>query len=244
MQERVLPLKDMDLSAQAEAMRAYWSALDTTQIFVLNKIITGELRVGVSATLAIRAVAKVADVPQSVMAHRVMGDWQPSAEFFGRLLTPEPESRLDSHPYPFFLASPLEGEPASLGPREEWMAEWKWDGIRSQVVRRGGATVWSRARLVTGGSPRWWPAPPARDGPRRRAARVPRRGARSRVLQTRIGRQAVTHLAAPVPCGPDVLEEGGGRPARAVAGRAAARLEAPWGARRRPRPSPVVEGAS
>jgi ATP dependent DNA ligase-like protein/DNA ligase-like protein len=151
MEERVLPLKDMDLAAQARAMREYWSALDTLQILVLNKIITGEFRVGASATLALRALAQVAGVAPSIMAHRVMGDWRPSADFFRRLLAPEPEERLDSHPYPFFLASPLEEDPSALGDRDEWMAEWKWDGIRAQLVRRGGATfVWSRGEeLVT-----------------------------------------------------------------------------------------------
>src|SRR5207249_10643970 len=109
-------------------------------------------RVGASATLAIRAVAHVAGVPPSIMAHRVMGDWWPSAEFFRRLLAPPPEERLDSHPYPFFLASPLEEDPSALGARDGWMAEWKWDGIRAQLVRRGGATPASsrRAELLAG----------------------------------------------------------------------------------------------
>jgi ATP-dependent DNA ligase len=254
MQERVLPLKDMDLAAQAEAMRAYWTALDTTQIFVLNKIITGELRVGVSATLAIRALAKVADVPQSVMAHRVMGDWQPSAEFFRRLLTPEPESRLDSHPYPFFLASPLEGEPASLGPREEWMAEWKWDGIRAQLVRRGGATyVWSRGEeLVTERFPEvvagatHLPEGTVLDGELLafRGEVLP-----FAVLQTRIGRQKLSpSILAEAPVALmayDLLEEGGEdlreRPLAERRGRLEALLER--AASPALRPSPVVEGA-
>ena len=150
-QERILPLKDMDLPAQAEAMRGYWSGLDTAGIFVLNKIITGEFRVGASATLAVRALAQAAGVPQATMAHRVMGDWTPTASFFTALLAPESGQAGGAHPYPFFLATPLEGEPDVLGPREEWLAEWKWDGIRAQVVRRGGATyVWSRGEeLVT-----------------------------------------------------------------------------------------------
>ena len=150
-EERILPLKDMDLPAQAAAMRRYWSLLDTSGIFVLNKIITGEFRVGASATLAIRALARAAGVPQATMAHRVMGDWRPSAAFFAALLAPESAQPPDSRPYPFFLASPLEADPESLGPREDWLAEWKWDGIRAQLVRRGGAAyIWSRGEeLVT-----------------------------------------------------------------------------------------------
>jgi DNA ligase-1 len=150
-EERILPLKDMDFPAQAAAMRRYWSLLDTSGIFVLNKIITGEFRVGASATLAIRALAGAAGVPQATMAHRVMGDWWPSAAYFAALLAPESARPPDSRPYPFFLASPLEADPESLGPRGEWLAEWKWDGIRAQLVRRGGATyIWSRGEeLVT-----------------------------------------------------------------------------------------------
>jgi DNA ligase-1 len=150
MEERVLPLREMDAAAQREAMRRYWTALDASGIFVLNKVITGEFRVGASATLAVRALARVAGVPPATMAHRVMGDWTPSAAFFAALLAPEADA-LASRPYPFFLASPLEGEPEALGPRAEWLAEWKWDGIRAQVVRRGGqAFLWSRGEeLVT-----------------------------------------------------------------------------------------------
>ena len=93
MEERVLPLKDMDLAAQARAMREYWSDLETLEILVLNKIITGEFRVGASATLAIRALAQVAGVPQPIMAHRVMGDWPPSAGFFQRSHSPAKANR-------------------------------------------------------------------------------------------------------------------------------------------------------
>ena len=126
--ERVLPLKDMDRPGQREAMRRYWAELDVPQRLVLNKIITGEYRVGASATLVVRALAQVAGVPPAAMAHRVMGDWTPSGEFFTSLLTDD--GGAPSRPYPFFLASPLEDDVTALGPREDWLAEWKWDGIR------------------------------------------------------------------------------------------------------------------
>ena len=217
-QQRILPLKDMDVHAQAEAMRRYWAALDTSGIFVLNKIITGEFRVGASATLAIRALAQAAGVPQATMAHRVMGDWPPSAAFFNALLAPESARAPDAHPYPFFLASPLEEEPPTLGPREEWLAEWKWDGIRAQLVRRGGATyIWSRGEeLVTERFPEIAAA----------AARLPEgtvldgeilayRGEvlPFAVLQTRIGRQKLSpEILAAAPAALmayDLLEQDG-----------------------------------
>jgi DNA ligase-1 len=151
MRDRVLPLRQMDLRAQSRALRGYWDTLDADGIYMLNKILTGEMRVGASATLAIRALAQVAGVPPAVMTHRVMGSWPPSADFFAGILAADQDAAPDSHPYPFFLASPLEGEPAALGARAEWQAEWKWDGIRAQLVRRAGQTwIWSRGEeLVT-----------------------------------------------------------------------------------------------
>jgi DNA ligase-1 len=254
MEERVLPLKDMDLAAQARAMRDYWSGLDALQILVLNKIITGEFRVGASATLAIRALARVAGVSQPIMAHRVMGDWQPSADFFRHLIAPEDDQRLDSHPYPFFLASPLEQEPASLGPREEWVAEWKWDGIRAQVVRRGGATyVWSRGEeLVTERFPEivagatHLPEGTVLDGEilAFRGEVLP-----FAVLQTRIGRQKLTPRIlsdAPVALmAYDLLEEGGEDLRERPLAERRARLEAVLARADSSAllPSPVVAGA-
>jgi DNA ligase-1 len=216
--ERILPLKDMDLGAQAAAMRGHWSALDTSGIFVLNKIITGEFRVGASATLAVRALARAAGVPPATMAHRVMGDWTPSAEFFRALLAPETAQAPDSRPYPFFLASPLEADPATLGPREEWQAEWKWDGIRAQLVRRGEASyLWSRGEeLVTerfpeiAGAALRLPAGTVLDGEilAYRGEVLP-----FSVLQTRIGRQklgpAILQAAPAALMAYDLLEQEG-----------------------------------
>jgi DNA ligase-1 len=108
--------------------------------------------VGVSATLAIRALALHAGLPAATLAHRLMGAWQPSAGSFAALLGADAQHDADSpRPYPFFLASPLEEEPEALGNREDWLAEWKWDGIRAQIVRRaGGAYLWSRGEeLIT-----------------------------------------------------------------------------------------------
>jgi len=160
--ERVIPLKDMDAGQQREAMRAYWTELDVSQTFVLNRIITGEFRVGASATLAIRALAQVAGVPPATMAHRVMGDWPPTEAFFSEVLAGAPAEAVPSRPYPFFLASPLESPVESLGPREEWLAEWKWDGIRAQIVRRQGAVfLWSRGEGSWPAASRSWkPRPP------------------------------------------------------------------------------------
>ena len=110
---------------------------------------------GVSQRLLVRALAEASalrtPVPDEVIAHRLMGTWEPTAEFYTRLLAPEVDDADVSRPYPFFLAYPLEDEPESLGDVHEWQAEWKWDGIRAQLIRRHGQTfLWSRGEeLVT-----------------------------------------------------------------------------------------------
>ena len=80
-----------------------------------------------------------------------MGDWSPSAEFLERILAREHVTDDASRPYPFFLASPLEDGPEALGERAAWQVEWKWDGIRGQLIRRGGHVfLWSRGEeLIT-----------------------------------------------------------------------------------------------
>jgi DNA ligase 1 len=150
-EERILPLREMDSAAQQARVSGWWRTLDRIQRFVLLKILTGELRVGVSQTLVVRALAKAADLPPTTIAARIMGDWSPSAEWFKGLLSHEHTDEDRSRPYPFFLAAPLEDPVETLGPREAWMVEWKWDGIRAQLVRRAGAVhLWSRGEeLIT-----------------------------------------------------------------------------------------------
>jgi DNA ligase 1 len=148
---RILPLKDADAETQRAAVTQWWLNSPRREIYLLNKLLTGELRVGVSSPLVIRAIGQIAGLDPAVISHRLMGNWQPSAEFFRALLSAEATSGDLSRPYPFFLASPLEDPPESLGPVSEWLAEWKWDGIRAQLVRRGGQTfLWSRGEeLIT-----------------------------------------------------------------------------------------------
>jgi DNA ligase-1 len=144
-EERLLPLRDADDDARQASLVAAWREMDEPQRFAWNKLITGEFRVGVSANLVIRAVAEVAGVTAAAAAHRLMGDWQPSAEFWRGLLAPDTNATDISRPYPFCLAYPLEGSVDDLGDINQWRVEWKWDGIRAQIIRRQNRTfVWSR----------------------------------------------------------------------------------------------------
>jgi DNA ligase 1 len=148
---RILPLRELDEETQQRRVTSWWSGLDRLQRFMLLKILTGELRVGVSHTLVVRALAQAADLPATTIAARMMGDWTPTADWFTSLLSHEQTSEDRSRPYPFFLASPLEDSVESLGLRGEWLVEWKWDGIRAQLVRRAGDVhLWSRGEeLIT-----------------------------------------------------------------------------------------------
>ncbi len=150
-EERLLPLRGKADEVQRLAILDAWRTLDSQQRFVWNKLISGAFRVGVSQQLVTRAIGTVGAVEPAIIAHRLMGDWEPSSAFFERLLAHDAADTDKSRPYPFFLAYPLEDSPESLGEISMWQAEWKWDGIRSQLIRRGAQTfLWSRGEeLVT-----------------------------------------------------------------------------------------------
>ncbi|HEX3236428.1 MAG TPA: ATP-dependent DNA ligase [Gemmatimonadales bacterium] len=151
-EERLMTLRDQDESVQREMMLRAWRELDRWERYVWNKLITGSFRVGVSSGLVVRALAEVSGVEEGVIAHRLMGAWHPTPEFFQRLVATDTRDADVSRPYPFYLAYPLEDDPALLGDPAEWMAEWKWDGIRAQLVRRTGRTfLWSRGEELLSG---------------------------------------------------------------------------------------------
>jgi len=149
-EQRILPLRALDEPAQRAYVTHWWRSLCYRECFLVNKLLTGSLRVGVSRTLVTRALSEVLERPRVDVERGLMGEWHPNGQFWRDLTAGTTVSGLP-HPYPFYLASPLEGSPAELGPRERWLAEWKWDGIRGQIVRREHECVlWSRGEeLIT-----------------------------------------------------------------------------------------------
>jgi DNA ligase-1 len=144
-EERIVPLADLPAEAQWILVTRTWRELNAAERFLWHKLIMGEFRVGVAHTLVARALANVAGVPPEIMAHRLMGEWSPTARDYERLLSPSSQTSDPGQPYPFFLAHPLAGDPRELGSVDEWQAEWKWDGIRAQLLRRLDQVVlWSR----------------------------------------------------------------------------------------------------
>ena len=159
-EQRLLPLRNAEPDEQAQRILGYWDELDAPERFLLTKLIGGGFRVGVSKLLVQRALAEQAGVDAKLLAQRMMGytdkTARPDAAHYLRLVSHETTHDIHSgQPYPFFLAHPLEGEPAQfdalIGPPADWLVEWKYDGIRAQVVRRAGQVwIWSRGEeLVT-----------------------------------------------------------------------------------------------
>jgi len=136
--------KEEEASKKAFVQRC-WSTMNREERFVFNKLITGGFRIGISQQTVVNALAKTAGVDAAIVAHRISGDWDPATTPFAALLSGEGAGSEVSRPYPFYLAYALEGELAVLGAPGEWQAEWKWDGIRGQLIRRGEVLVaWSR----------------------------------------------------------------------------------------------------
>ncbi len=150
-EERVLPLAKQSEEAQRAVIVQSWRELAGAERFLWNKLITGGFRVGVSQQLVVRALSRVSGVDEGSIAHRLSGHWEPRAEAFSALVSVETADADVSKPYPFYLAYAMENELEELGDPREWQAEWKWDGIRAQVIRRDGRTfIWTRGEeLVT-----------------------------------------------------------------------------------------------
>jgi DNA ligase 1 len=149
---RTIPLRELDEAEQREAVAQAWNELDANERFIWNKLVTGSFRVGVSQSLVTRALAQVSGIEKEVIAHRLMGNWSPNADFYlGLIDGANTESADLSRPYPFHLAHQLDFPLEDLGEVSDWQAEWKWDGIRAQLIRRSGESfLWSRGEdLVT-----------------------------------------------------------------------------------------------
>lgn len=196
--QRLRAIGDAGDDEQKTLVRACWSGMTTQEKFVFNKLMTGGFRVGVSAQTVTQALARATGLDPAVVAHRIGGDWDPATTDLDTLLGEASAGQDLSRPYPFFLAYPLEAGGGSLGEPSHWHAEWKWDGIRGQLIRRGGHTyLWSRGEeLITDRFPEFasWaerlPDGTVLDGEvlaMRDGAPLP-----FAILQTRIGRRKVT----------------------------------------------------
>ena len=146
----ILSLRGLEDEQRRKQVINAWQSVTAGERLIYTKLLTGALRIGVSQTLVERALAKASAQPQPVIAHRLMGHWEPNAEFFQGLFAQRSGQEDASRPFPFFLANPINTDALStLGAITDWQIEWKWDGIRAQLVRRAEATyLWSRGEAM------------------------------------------------------------------------------------------------
>lgn len=144
-------LRELELGDVKSKIFSFWDELDSQEIFVFNKVLTGGLRVGVSQNLLSKSLANYLSKDQSEIAHRLMGDWKPEDITFNELFKSKNLQADNSKPYPFHLAYPVEGNVRDLGNLDDWLVEEKWDGIRGQIIYRNNELyVWSRGEeLIT-----------------------------------------------------------------------------------------------
>ncbi len=149
--EKFLQLEKADEAAKKEFILQSWQELTSKERFVFNKLLSSTFRVGVSQNIMVNALAKTVQLESSVIAHRISGNWDPATTTFETLLSEQDISFDYSKPYPFYLAYAIEEEVSNLGSPDEWQAEWKWDGIRGQIIKRNNQLfVWSRGEdLIT-----------------------------------------------------------------------------------------------
>ncbi len=128
-----------------------WDSLDVAERFIFNKLISGNFRVGISNKSLVKAIAKHSNQDSNAVMHSIMGKWQPNEITYEALVEGTHVNTDNSWPYPFCLAYAIDTEPENLGAPGNWQAEWKWDGIRGQVIKRNGELfIWSRGEeLVT-----------------------------------------------------------------------------------------------
>lgn len=152
-EEKLIPLRNSAEEMQKKAVIEAWARMNYAQRLVYNKLISGSFRVGVSQLLVVRALAQLSELPTDVIAHRLMGEWSPNAEFFAHLLNPDLDTDETpiARPFPFHLAHQIDFPLENLGDISEWQAEWKWDGIRAQIIKRADQVfMWSRGEdLIT-----------------------------------------------------------------------------------------------
>jgi len=217
--ETLISIEKEDELVRKEFILRSWQAMTQSERFVFNKLITGNFRIGVSQGTMVNALAKTSKLASSVIAHRISGNWDPVTTNFLDLLSEHAVTADYSKPYPFYLAYAIEDEVSTLGEPNEWQAEWKWDGIRGQIIKRNHQLfVWSRGEeLMTEKFPEYHalknhlPNGVVLDGeiiPSENGKPLP-----FALLQTRIGRKNVTKkqlTEAPITFfAYDLLEYGG-----------------------------------
>lgn len=149
--EEIIQLKNKTDEEKKDFVIQSWNGLDVQERLIFNKLIGGSFRIGVSHKLFVNALAKYSGIDVNVLMHSIMGKWQMEDTSFENLIQGTNINADNSKPYPFCLAYALEGSLEDLGDAKDWLAEYKWDGIRGLIIKRNDEVfIWSRGEeLVT-----------------------------------------------------------------------------------------------
>ncbi len=147
----IIDLKPKTEGEKKQFVTDSWNGLYYTERLIFNKLIGGSFRIGVSHKMLVNALAKYSGMDVSTLMHSIMGKWNVDEVNFDELISGQNVNHDNSKPYPFCLAYALEKNPEDLGEEEDWLVEYKWDGIRAQLISRNGEIfIWSRGEeLVT-----------------------------------------------------------------------------------------------
>ncbi|WP_239805319.1 cisplatin damage response ATP-dependent DNA ligase [Croceicoccus hydrothermalis] len=143
--DTVAMLRSMTRASVMTELPVLLDRLDANERYALIKLATGAMRIGISARLAKVAFAQAFDVSVDAVEEYWHGQEPPYTELFAWAADGADPPRTDLLPLfrPFMLAHPLEEAEVDMG---EYVAEWKWDSIRVQIVHVNGETrVYSRS---------------------------------------------------------------------------------------------------
>jgi DNA ligase-1 len=132
----IVDLRKKDDANQKQDIINAWMLMNSSERFVWNKLITGSFRPGVQSNIIIKAISLYSGVNETAISHRLTGNWEPSVKFFNFLISHDTRDADKSRSYPFCSICDIEEDSEELGYINEWQAEWKWDGIRSQIIKR------------------------------------------------------------------------------------------------------------
>lgn len=149
--DKIHNLSRYDESQKKEFILQVWANLPHQERFIFNKLLGGSFRLGVSTKGLINAISSYYNLEASAVSHSIMGEWTVENSSFEELIHGQYVDSNLSKPYPFCLAYPIEGVEQTLIDLKDWQIEYKWDGIRGQVIKRNQEVfIWSRGEeLVT-----------------------------------------------------------------------------------------------
>ena len=149
-EENILPLQDLADDEKARRIKQFWMLLNTSERLIFNKLVLGSFRLKVKIDILLRALEQTTGISTNALTHRLSGTWIPTRSAFEDLIKPESFETNASKPHSLCYPAPLETPLESLGDIAEWQIERKWNGLRTQLIRRNGMSfIWSNSRLLT-----------------------------------------------------------------------------------------------